>query len=312
MALGEFDIIRRYFSDIVAADEDIICGVGDDAAVIAIDAERALVVAADTCVIGVHFPLQTPAYAIGFKSLAVNLSDMAAMGVQPRWCTLALNLPPQYRQADWLAEFQRGFATLAKQHAVSLIGGDTCGADQLSVTVQIIGIARSDQIVYRSGAKPGDAIYVSGELGTAAFALRRLQAEADLPDTVLDSLYQPQPQVTTGQSLAGKVHAMIDISDGLLADLQHILNASGVGAIIDAEAIPANPLLRQQLGEAELWQCLLAGGDDYQLCFTTDLPEAELGTAVHKIGEITADKGLQITKKDGTQLTPTEYGYQHF
>ena len=315
--LSEFNIIRRYFSAITdAEDTDIIRGIGDDAAVIALNAERALVVASDTCVMGVHFPPQTPAFAVGFKSLAVNLSDMAAMGAQPRWCTLSLSLPESCRQHDWLDRFRQGFSDIAQRYAVSLVGGDTCAADLLSVTVQIMGTARREQLVYRSGARPGDGVYVSGELGTAAFALRCLQAETPPPAELLDSLYHPQPQVETGLILAGKAHAMIDISDGLLGDLRHILEASGVGATLHAEAIPINPTLKRQLSDAALWQCVLAGGDDYQLCFTTALPEdrlrAELGGRAHKIGEITADTGLRVLREDGTPLEIGEDGYRHF
>ena len=322
--MDEFALIRRYFSAITdAADKDILRGVGDDAAVLALDDERALVVAADTCVMGTHFPPATPPFAIGFKSLAVNLSDLAAMAARPRWCTLALSLPEPCRRPAWLAEFRRGFAAVAERHKVSLVGGDTCAADTLSITAQIIGTARREELVYRSGARPGDDVYVSGELGAAAYVLRRLRETAppsELPADeagLLDRLYAPQPQVETGLKLAGKASAMIDLSDGLLADLGHILDAGRVGAVIHLEDIPIHPVLRRRLAAEDLWRCALAGGDDYQLCFTTALSpsriKAALGeTKAHRIGEITNGGGLWVLREDGSRFMLEERGYRHF
>ncbi len=315
--MHEFDVIAQYFSGIMNPQDDaVLCGPGDDAAVIAIDDEHALLVATDTFIQGVHFPEDTPAFAVGYKSLAVNLSDMAAMAAEPRWCTLAITLPETCRCDAWLRDFRRGFHALASQHGVSLIGGDTCAGAGLAVTVQILGTAPPEQIIYRAGARAGDTLYVTGELGTAAYALSQLQAGREIDTALRDSLYQPEPQVALGLSLRHKATAMIDISDGLLADVQHILKASEVGAVIQLADIPLHPALKQAMPAQELWQHVLNGGDDYQLCFTSALSasmlSARLDAPVFDIGWVVPGDEVRLIQQDGTDMQAEVAGFQHF
>jgi thiamine-monophosphate kinase len=239
MALTEFNLIERYFTRPAAApDPDVILGIGDDAALVRVPTGMELAVATDTLVEGVHFPPQTAPETIGHKALAVNLSDMAAMGAEPRWATLALTLPQA--DEDWLTAFSSGFLALAAAEGVQLIGGDTTRGP-LSITVQILGLLPSGSALRRSGACAGDLVYVTGTLGDAGLALRMLQhahGSAAVAAPLAQRLNQPQPRTQEGLALRGIASAAIDISDGLCADLGHILAASGVGAHINLAALP--------------------------------------------------------------------------
>ena len=271
---SEFDIIRRYFT---RPSKRALLGVGDDAAIIACHTGMDLVVSADTLVADRHFFAQTDPANLGHKSLAVNLSDMAAMSATPLWVMLSLTIPREVAQNDvWLSAFSGGFFALADQFEVELIGGDTtCGP--LNIGVQIMGEIQHGMALKRSTAVAGDDIWVSGELGDAALALGYLQGKVVLTpqeaQTCLSRLNKPIPRVGLGQQLQKLASSAIDLSDGLLADLGHILESSGVGATIDFERIPCSNTLRKKLisehPERKLAaDCLLAGGDDYELCFT--------------------------------------------
>ncbi|MFW2403114.1 MAG: thiamine-phosphate kinase [Gammaproteobacteria bacterium] len=271
--MDEFALIDRYFASRVAETmldrEDVRVGIGDDAAVTRIDAGSELVVATDTLVAGTHFPADTPAHALGHRCLAVNLSDVAAMGAEPLWCTLALTLPEG--SADWVDAFSSGFMALANAHKVALVGGDTTRGP-LSVTVTIHGRVAPGTAVLRGGAAAGQGIYVTGRVGAAAAGLALLQAANDdasrsQRDLVRRFLY-PEPRVDEGRALSGVASAMIDLSDGLNVDLSRVLRASGVGAELTVESLPLDPAAIECFGGARATDFALSGGDDYELCFT--------------------------------------------
>lgn len=319
MALGEFEIIKEFFSHQRVNTELVPVGVGDDAAVINTRADEQLLISIDTLNLGVHFPEQTSAYDIGYKALAVNLSDIAAMGGEPRWFTLALSLP--HVDHDWLKDFTRGLSALANQYQLSLVGGDTTrGA--LSITIQIAGTVPHGKSLKRSGAQVGDDIYVTGTLGDAAGALKLLDSLASLATgkTLLQRLNQPSPRIEVGMGLRDLANACIDVSDGLAADLGHILEASGAGAELSFKQLPVSEALAHAgLSTDELHDCVLYGGDDYELCFTAPPQQGEAIAAlsehtqcpITRIGQVIRDPGLFLL--DGDEHTPAVMkGYDHF
>jgi thiamine-monophosphate kinase len=281
-----------------------------------------LAVSSDMLVAGRHFLPDTDPYLLGHKTLAVNLSDLAAMGATPRWATLALALP-EVNEA-WLAAFSRGFFDLADRFSVSLVGGDTTRGP-LNMCVTIFGETDA-RALRRDAAQVGDDIWVSGDLGGAALGLTHLQGEitlnADAAVASLTRLHRPEPRVALGLALAQLPRiAAIDISDGLLADLGHILQRSGVGAEIELASVPAHSALLALLpGSALARRCLLAGGDDYELCFCASVDDASsvvaagaaAGVAVHRIGRIESNLGLRVIGQDGQQLQIQERGFDHF
>lgn len=317
--MPEFDIIRRYFKEQTPSNESVRIGIGDDAAVLHTQTGTELVVAVDTLVAGVHFPLNTSAFDIGYKSLAVNLSDLAAMGATPQWMTLALTLP----QADeaWLAEFCRGLFCLAEKYHVALIGGDTTQGP-LTISVQIGGVVETGKALLRAGAKAGDHILVTGTLGDAARGLQLLQqGQKNIPAEFLQQLNRPIPKVEAGQTLLGFASACIDISDGLYADLSHITEASGVGAVIEVAKLPLSDSLQaDDIPLAEKYRLALGGGDDYELCFTLNeqsLHEvqsvlAALGVRCTSIGKITASREIRLRGAEGSEIAVDTLGYEHF
>ena len=323
---SEFDVISRYFT---RPSRNTVLGPGDDAALIVCKPGMEWAISVDTLVAGRHFFPDTEPYALGHKVLAVNLSDMAAMGATPRWITLSLTLTRSLAQDDaWLSDFSGGFFALADQHQVELIGGDTTSGP-LNIGVQIIGEIEQGKALRRSNAQPGDDIWVSGYLGSAALALQFLQQHIVLTEQeaalCLTALHTPIPRVALGKALLGLAHSAIDISDGLLADLGHILERSNVAATIEFDRIPCSHTLKNRLqlenDERRLAiDCLLTGGDDYELCFTA--PEngrkaiAELaqviGIPLFRIGKIIPGKGLTVLTADGNPLTLETKGYDHF
>jgi thiamine-monophosphate kinase len=324
MPLSEFSLIDRFFAAQTARRGDVAVGIGDDAAVVDVPAGQQLVVAADTLVAGVHFPETATAEDIGHKALAVNLSDLAAMGARPAWATLALTLPAA--DAGWLEAFARGFFALAERTGVALIGGDTTRGP-LTVTVQILGFVPRDAALLRAGARPGDRVYVSGSLGDAALALQlppgASTASADARLRLEARLHRPEPRLALGERLRDLASAAIDISDGLLADLGHILAASGVGASLWVDRLPRSEAFRAVVAgpQAPAWYELpLAGGDDYELCFSVAPGRAaalealadELGIALAPIGDIEAEPGLRCRHDDGREYQPARRGYEHF
>ena len=292
-------------------------GIGDDAALLQPPADLQLAVAMDTLNAGVHFPHETSPADIGWKALAVNLSDLAAMGATPAWCTLSLSLP----QGDgaWIDAFLDGFLELADAHRVALVGGDTTRGP-LSVCVTAHGFVEAGSALLRSGARAGDDIWVSGTLGDAAGALAQLQAGNAVDPLLRARLDRPAPRVALGRALRGIANACIDVSDGLLADLGHLCDASGVGAGIELASLPASASMRSGF-DVETRRALQAtGGDDYELCFTA--PEAkrsdvghaarEAGVEVARIGRVVAGAGVVARGENGEPWAPPRKGYAHF
>jgi thiamine-monophosphate kinase len=322
MPVPEFELIQRYFSRKGQPQADVALGIGDDAALLNPPAEQQLVIAIDTLVQGVHFPANTSPYDIGWKALAVNLSDLAAMGAEPAWFTLALTLPES--SETWLTEFSAGLFELANQYGLSLVGGDTTRGP-LTVTVQIAGYVPTGQALLRAGAGPGDRIFVTGSLGDATLALQLLADQ--LPETVQDypdllkHLNQPQPRIEEGRALRGIASCAIDISDGLLADLQHMLDASDTGAEIYLQQIPYSTQVQQLLNQyPDIRNSLLGGGDDYELCFCVSpdkLKRLEQIAANNQfqfteIGQICETKGLRCLDAAGQAVEIDTRGYIHF
>jgi thiamine-monophosphate kinase len=315
---SEFDLIARFFT---RPAPNAVLGVGDDAALLAPTPGTELVVSSDMLVAERHFFPDTDPYLLGHKALAVNLSDLAAMGAIPRWAMLSLALPDV--DEAWLAEFSRGFFELADAYNVSLVGGDTTRGP-LNLCVTILGEAPTGRALRRSGAKADDSVWVSGDLGAAALGVRYLagQIMLDAADAALCQarLHRPEPRVVLGNMLCCVAHAAIDISDGLLADLGHILDRSGVGAEIEFDRLPAHPVLAAKRADPLVRRCLLAGGDDYELCFTAppDRDRAILavahaaGVPLSRIGRITAESGLRLLDGEGREMDVREKGFDHF
>ena len=311
MSEGEFDLIARIRRRIAARD-DVELGIGDDCALLAPPPGMQLAVTMDTLNAGVHFPADTAPADIGWKALAVNLSDLAAMGAQPAWCTLALSLP----QADaaWLEAFCDGFLALAQAHGIALVGGDTTRGP-LAVTLTAHGFVPAGAALRRDGARVGDEVWVSGTLGDAAGALAQWQAGRAIAPPLRARLDRPTPRVALGLALRGIASSCIDISDGLLADLAHITRASGVGAELEADALPASPALGAAFASEAMRRLQATGGDDYELCFTAPATQREavqalgarLGLPLARIGRIVAGSGVHCAG-----LGPVPPGYQHF
>ena len=319
---SEFDIIRRYFKRTAT---QAVLGIGDDAALIKATDNKELAISTDTLVCGKHFFADADPYKLGYKSLAVNLSDMAAMGAKPRWVLLSLTLPDNLVQHNkaWLSEFSAGFFALADLHHVELIGGDTTSGP-LNIGVQIIGEVEVGKALRRSGAKLDDDIWISGRLGDAALALNHELQQITLePNEIaecLPALLTPDARVELGQRLISLAHSAIDISDGLIADLGHILTASEKAAYINMTDIPCSPVLKKYLQQSLVMRCLLAGGDDYELCFTApkinrekiENLSAELVIPLTRIGEIFSGEGLIVKDAKGSEITLETKGYDHF
>lgn len=316
--MNEFEIIQRYFAQPTLQRSDVILGCGDDGAIVQIPSGHQLVVSIDTLIESVHFPINTAAYDIGYKSLAVNLSDLAAMGAEPTWATMALTLPDN--NESWLQEFSRGFFDLANFFNVQLIGGDlTCGP-VLTITVQAHGIVPSGAALRRDGATVGDSVYITGTVGDAGLALQLQKLQQTVPTDLLARLNRPLPRIAAGIALRKIAHSAIDISDGLVADLNHILENSHVGATINLDRIPVSKTFNQNSTATQLLPVALTSGDDYELCFTVPAQhEAALKIALNKldcgyqkIGVIEKTPGLRLLNADGSLLHLNNDGYMHF
>ena len=317
----EFALIARHFT---RPAKRARLGVGDDCALLAPSAGHELAVSTDMLVAGTHFLAATDPRRLGHKTLAVNLSDLAAMGALPRYATLALTLPAL--DDDWVARFAAGFFALAERHEVELVGGDTCRGP-MAFCVTIFGEIPRGQAVLRDGAVIGDDVWVSGTLGDAALGLLALRSEAMLDDAdrafCIGRLESPEPRVDLGLALRGVASSMIDLSDGLVGDLAHVARASGLGARINVDALPLSPALRGQR-QLRIQRCALAGGDDYELCFTASVERRELvvavgrsvGLALTRVGSMFAaaaddNQPVLLVDSDGRVL-PTPTGYDHF
>jgi thiamine-monophosphate kinase len=328
----EFDLIEIIRARTAQPRGDVVLGIGDDAALLKPPPGQQLVACTDTLVAGVHFPQGAAAQDIGWKSLAVNLSDLAAMGATPAWAMLALTLPQPDRR--FVEGFADGFAQLARTHALSLVGGDTTQGP-LSITVSAFGFVPAvpgeelRRALLRSGARVGDAVFVTGTLGDAAAALDLIrdaglgtrdsmneQARSEL----LKRLNRPEPRVAAGLALRGVASACIDVSDGLLADLGHVCEASGVGAIVEADALPLSSAMLALFDAEQRRGFALAGGDDYELCFTASVDRADriaadfarLGFGAARVGRIVAEPGVRVRDANGSTVEPPRRGWQHF
>jgi thiamine-monophosphate kinase len=320
MPLAEFALIERYFRACGAQRADVTLGVGDDAALLRVPVGCELVAASDTLVEGVHFPPGSPPDSIGHRALAVNLSDIAAMGARPAWALLALTLPRA--EEAWLAEFAAGLGRLAHAHGVALVGGDTTRGP-LTITVQLLGHVPAGEAVTRAGGRPGDVLFVSGTCGDAAAGLAIEQGQLAAPATARNWLRArflwPRPRVALGERLRGLASACIDVSDGLLADAGRLASASHAGAALTYADVPLSEPLLSVLEEPRARELALTGGDDYELCFSVSpqnlrqlqaqLPPTEWDYA--RIGVLRAAPGAVVVQ-DGTVIEFSHSGYQHF
>lgn len=320
MSLSEFGLIERYFRRCGAKRGDVRVGVGDDAAILECPAGTDLVAAVDTLVDGVHFPHGSPAASVGHRALAVNLSDLAAMGARPAWALLALTLPQA--EESWVAEFAAGMAALARAHDVALVGGDTTSGP-LCITVQVLGHVPCSSALLRSGGRPGDAVFVSGTPGDAAAGLAieqgRLTAAAEAAAYLRERFLYPTPRLALGEGLRHYASACIDVSDGLLGDAAKLARASGCGVTIAYEEVAVSEALKLAVGEERARELALTGGDDYELCFSvrptdvarllTELPPDRWGYT--RIGTLRDTPGADVLR-DGAVMSFAHSGYEHF
>lgn len=305
--MDEFDLIRRYFK-CDAQSPGVVVGVGDDGAILQTSPGTQQVQVTDTLVEGVHFPANINAADIGHRVVAVNLSDIAAMGAAPRWMTLALTLWD--KDESWVEEFATGLLGAAAQYGVTLVGGDTTQGDSVVVTVHVTGELQAGTAILRSGAKPGDTVFVSGTVGDAAAGLELIRQE--ISDAALEQRFlKPTPRIGLGLSLSGRAHAAIDVSDGLVADLHKLLAASCVGADIDIDRIPLSPALRARFDLDTAYQFAISGGDDYELCFTAPADAVADIDGITAIGTVTENNDL-VCRRGGSIVEVDTSGYRHF
>lgn len=317
MPLSEHALIRDYFSRCGRHRDDVLLGVGDDGALLVAPPGQTLVVTLDTLVAGVHFLPNVDPEALGHKALAVNLSDLAAMGAEPAWASLGLTLP--VADPHWLAGFTRGLCGLARRFGVALVGGDTTRGP-LCISLQLQGFVPPGAALRRSGAQVGDHIYVTGTLGDAGLALRALLRGEEPVRGLRERLERPEPRVGVGLGLRGIASAAIDLSDGLAADLGHLLAASGVGAEVLLKDLPLSPTVAAEVSASGSWDGVVASGDDYELCFTLP-PEhratvaegpARWGVDLREIGRVVPGQGIRWITPDRHPWQPRVPGYEHF
>jgi thiamine-monophosphate kinase len=319
VASTESELIERYFNGLGASRADVRLGIGDDAALVQVPPEDELVLTTDSLVEGVHFLAGAPARSLGHRALAINLSDIAAMGASPAWALLSLNLPSA--EEAWLREFALGFGALAQRHSVALVGGNL-SRGALAITVQLAGLVPRGQGLRRTGAASDDDLYVSGSLGDAAGGLACLRGQLALPASDAQFLLQrfeyPEPRVALGLALRGVASACIDVSDGLYADATRLLKAAGAGARIEIGQLPVSAALRAAHG-SNAWRAALAGGEDYELCFSApraraaavSAAAAQAGCAVTRIGTLVQSEGIALHSGNSLiQFSPS--GFDHF
>ncbi|WP_341503112.1 thiamine-phosphate kinase [Gallaecimonas sp. GXIMD4217] len=319
MPTREFSLIDQYFKGRGHQRKDVVLGIGDDCALLKMPEQNLLAVTTDTLVAGVHFHHDAPPRAIGHRAVVVNLSDLAAMGADPAWLSLAITLPEADEQ--WLAEFSAGVVELCEYYGVALVGGDTTRGP-LSITITAQGTVPQDKQLTRGGAKPGDWLYVTGTLGDAGLGLAliegREEATADHREYLLNRHYYPTPRLLAGQCLRGVATSAIDLSDGLASDLGHVLDASGCGANLFLEKIPLSQAMVGTVPLDKALEYALAAGDDYELLFT--IPEAQKGALdtllAHSgvkhscIGQLRGGKGISFLNH-GQPVELDLKGYEH-
>ncbi len=317
--MDEFEIIRRYFTPLKTG-RRVIIGVGDDGAVLRPKGKRDLVAVVDTLITGVHFPDCLTAEDIGYRSVAVNASDIAAMGGRPRWMTVAMTIDEA--GPAWLQALANGILLAGEKYGIELVGGDTTRGSPTVVSVQIIGDVRRGKAITRDGAQKGDGIYVTGYVGDAAAGLSILQSSHPSDrlwarnEYLIHRFANPDARVDFGRAMAGKVTAAIDVSDGLYADLCKLLDASGVAGVLDVDRIPLSAELLETMEASDALNFALGGGDDYELCFTSSDKSvidigAKLGIPVTRIGKVKKGSGLSC-RKDGEPFGYQHPGYRHF
>ena len=315
---GEFDLIRRYFQrPQLQSAVPMALGPGDDCALLDVPVNQQLAVSADSLVAGVHFLPDMPAKRIAQRCLAANLSDLAAMGAKPAWFTLCLTLPE--RDDEFLQGFSDGLVDMAQRYGIALAGGDTTRGP-LAISIQVMGWVPVGKGLLRSGAQAGDGIYVSGTLGDAAAGLMNLKDDILADDFLAQRFYDPTPRLGLGQWLQGKATSALDVSDGLLQDLGHILHQSQVGATIDVNHLPLSASMQQKLSADDQLKLALSGGEDFELCFTmpreyeSALAEVAvtLGHSITHIGTIESEQGLRLTQLGQAFDMPDNLGWQHF
>lgn len=322
MPCGEFSLIKQYFTSQPVKRKDVSTGIGDDCAILTVPEKQQVAISTDTLVSGIHFLPTISPEDLAYKALVVNISDLAAVGADPAWASLALTLPKV--DNDWLEAFSRSLFALAEYYSIQLIGGDTTKGP-LSLTITIQGLVPQGMALLRSGAKIGDWIYVTGFLGDSAAGLAVLQnrlqpSQPESRDYFITRHLRPQPRLLQGQALRSLASAAIDISDGLISDLNHILTASGCGARINLDALPYSTAMKSQVSkeQAEIWA--LSGGEDYELCFTVpeinrgalDIALAHTGADFHCIGQIMPiAEGIRYLR-EGKEVHPNLKGFDHF
>nr|WP_275661381.1 thiamine-phosphate kinase [Shewanella sp. Isolate7] len=316
----EFTLIDHFFANLGQNRRDVHLGIGDDCALVQPGENKVIAISCDTLVENVHFYADMPAKALGYKALAVNLSDLAAMGAEPAWMTLALTLPEV--DESWLQNFSQGLKEAAEYYGVALVGGDTTRGPK-SITITINGQVPEGKALTRGGAKNGDWIYVTGSLGDSAVGLAilgdKLNIEGEAREHFIQRHYFPTPRVLAGQSLRGLASSAIDLSDGFVSDIGHILKQSQVGAVVDVDRLPLSAQMREFLDESVALGYGLTGGEDYELLFT--VPEAQrgaletalahAGVSFTQVGQIATGDKLRLIK-DGEPYTPTHFGFEHF
>jgi thiamine-monophosphate kinase len=319
---SEFQLIQQFFQREQAEQpaEGVLLGIGDDCALLQIPAGKQLAVSVDTLVAGVHFPADADPELIAQRALRTNLSDLAAMGADPLWFTLALTLPEA--NEEWLRRFSRGLFSCARDYGIALVGGDTTSGP-LSITIQVMGATQAHQAMRRDGANIGDFILVTNALGDGAAALAVIQQTQSFApehrDYLLSRFYRPTPRLQESALIRDMATSALDISDGLVADLQHICDASDVGAVIDVENIPLSPAVKALNNTSQAYQWALSGGDDYELCFTLPpekmadiamlIAQGKLNATV--IGEIIPGNQV-VCELEGEPFVLAKTGYQHF
>jgi thiamine-monophosphate kinase len=305
--VDEFELISRFF-DRQLLTPGVLTGIGDDGAVLKPDPDCDQIQVIDTLVEGVHFPVDSDAADIGYRVVAVNLSDIAAMGGRPRWMTLALTLSP--KDERWVADFARGLFEAAAEYDVALVGGDMTSGESVVATVHVTGEIEEGKALLRSGAQAGDTIFVTGTVGDAAAGLALL-SRGERDDFLVRRFLRPGPRIETGRSLVGRASAAIDVSDGLIGDLKKLLDASGVGGELDIERVPLSKAISSHFDEADRIRFALTGGDDYELCFTARAEAVAGITDVSAIGKITREPGL-VCGNNGVIVDCDDSGYRHF
>ncbi|QYJ79726.1 thiamine-phosphate kinase [Shewanella acanthi] len=318
--MKEFQLIESFFSHRGPSRRDVKLSIGDDCALVQPAENKSIAISCDTLVENVHFFPDIPPQALGYKALAVNLSDLASMGAEPAWMTLALTLPEV--NEEWLSGFSEGLFEAAEYYGIALIGGDTTrGPRSISITVH--GQVPQGKALTRHGAKAGDWIYVTGTLGDSALGLDLIRgtqhARAEHKEYLINRHYRPTPRVLAGQSLRSLASSAIDLSDGFISDIGHILKASGVGAVVEVANIPLSQAMKDTLSEEHALGYALTGGEDYELLFT--VPEAQKGaletalshsgTKFVRVGQMCAGNQLRLLL-NGEPFTPPYHGFEHF